>query len=229
MADPNDLGRPAPLSAENWQLDAEPELPAADEPPPASPERPVPPAAPSSHAPPAAPTPAEPPPSPLQIIEAMLFVGGPPLTAEKACSAVRGLTPEQFRELADELARKYRRQNRPYAVVARQDGYVLAVKPAFRDLREKLYGGPREARLSQPALDTLSLIAYRQPLTKPEVDSLRGADSAAILRQLVRLGLIAVTRGDADQKSVRYGTTPRFLELFGLASLDDMPRLSDNS
>jgi segregation and condensation protein B len=156
----------------------------------------------------------------------MLFVGGPPLAAAKACSAVRGLTPDRFRELIDELARKYRRQNRPVAVQPRGDGFVLAVKPQFRAVREKLYGGPREARLSQPALDVLSLIAYRQPLSKSEIDALRGHDSAGVVRQLVRLGLVTVaSRPDADGKVVAYGTTPRFLDLFGLGSLDDLPRL----
>jgi segregation and condensation protein B len=159
----------------------------------------------------------------------MLFIGGPPLTATKACSAIRGLTAERFREGIDELARLYRRQNRPYTVQSRDDGFFLAVKPQFRSVREKLYGGPRQARLSSPALDVLSLIAYRQPLSKADVDSLRGVDSAGVIRQLVRLGLIAVTqRADADHKAVGYGTTPRFLELFGLGSLDELPILGDH-
>lgn len=156
----------------------------------------------------------------------MLFVGGPPLTAVKACSAVRGLTPDRFRELTDELARKYRSQNRPYTVQPRDDGYVLTLKPQFRSVRERLHGGPREARLSGPAVEVLSLIAYRQPLSKADVDALRGADSGGVLRQLVRFGLIAVAaRGTADQPAVRYATTSRFLSLFGLGSLDDLPRL----
>jgi segregation and condensation protein B len=156
----------------------------------------------------------------------MLFVGGPPLTAAKACSAVRGLTPDQFRDLIDDLTRKYRRQNRPYTVQPRDDGFVLVVKPQFKSLKERLYGGPREARLSQPALDVLSLVAYRQPLSRTEIDALRGVDSAGVVRQLVRLGLIAVARrADSDQKTVRYDTTPRFLTVFGLGSLDDLPRL----
>lgn len=158
----------------------------------------------------------------------MLFVGGPSLTAEKVCSAVRGLTPERFRELAEQLAQKYRAQNRPYTVQPRDDGFVLAVKPLFRGVQERLFGGPREARLSGPAVEVLSLIAYRQPMGKADVDALRGADSGGVIRQLVRLGLIAVTaRGTADEPGVQYATTPRFLSLFGLGSLDDLPRLGE--
>ena len=72
-----------------------------------------------------------------------------------------------------------------------------------------------------PDVDGLALVAYRQPATKQEVDSLRGGDSLALLRQLVRLGLVAVQRGEAGQKEVCYGTTARFLRLFGLRKHDD--------
>jgi segregation and condensation protein B len=170
------------------------------------------------------------PPTPEQIIEAMLFVGGPPLTAEAACAAIRGLTPERFHAALDVLSRRYRLQRRPVGIVPRDSGFVLAVLPAFRGLRERVFGGPREARLSQPALDVLSVVAYRQPVGKAEVDAMRGTDSGALLRQLVRLGLVAVQhRAEAKLREVRYGTTPRFLRLFGLASLDELPRLGEST
>src|SRR5262245_47444726 len=158
------------------------------------------------------------PPSPEQLIEAMLFVGGHPLTSAVACAAVRGLTPERFRLAVDAINKQYRDQRRPYAIEPRDDGFVLIVRPAYRNLRERLFGGPREARLSQPALDVLSVVAYRQPVGKAEVDAIRGTDSGAVLRQLVRLGLVAVQhRADSAGREVRYGTTPRFLQVFGLA------------
>ncbi len=170
----------------------------------------------------AAPPPVE------QIVEAMLFVGGPPLTAPHARAAVRGLNEERFQEIVDGLNRKYRAQGRPYAIRLTGDGFTLAVKPAFRSVRDRLFGGPREARLSQPALDVLALIAYRQPMSKGEIDAVRGTDSGSVLRQLVRLGLIAVVqRGDAGRRDVAYGTTARFLDLFGLNSPEDLPRLGD--
>lgn len=168
------------------------------------------------------------PPSPEQLIEAMLFVGGHPLAAEVACAAIRGLTPERFQTAVAALNKRYRDQARPYLIEARDDGFVLSVRPAYRSLCEKLFGGPREARLSQPALDVLSVVAYRQPLSKAEADTVRGTDSGPALRQLVRLGLIAVQhRADSTGREVRYGTTPRFLQVFGLKSLDELPRLGD--
>jgi segregation and condensation protein B len=168
-----------------------------------------------------------PPPIP-RILEAMLFIGGPPLTLAHASSAVRGLTQSRFTETIDLLNRDYRRQGRPYHIQAQGEGYALVLRARYRPVLEKLYGGAREARLSPQSIDVLALVAYRQPATKHEIDGIRGTDSGAILRQLVRRGLIAVVqRGDAQQREVAYGTTSRFLELFGLQSLDELPQTQD--
>jgi segregation and condensation protein B len=168
------------------------------------------------------------PPPPQRIIEALLFVGGAPLTAERAAEVIRGLTPEQFTDAVAALNQAYRQQGRPYAIQPQDKGYVLGLRPRFREVIEKLYGTGREARLSNAAVDVLALVAYRQPVSKQEVDSLRGMESGAILRQLVRRGLIAVVqRAESARREVAYGTTSRFLELFGLRSLEDLPRTQD--
>ncbi|HUR55571.1 MAG TPA: SMC-Scp complex subunit ScpB [Gemmataceae bacterium] len=222
MSDPLELGKAAAarVGAGEWQLDAEP-VAAVPEPPPEPPPPPPPRTS-------IIPKPAEMPPSLDQIVEAMLFVGGPALTAAVACSAVRGLTIDRFQLAIDTLNKRYRDQNRPYSVQARDGGFVLAVTPKHRALRERLFGGPREARLSPPAIDVLSVVAYRQPVGKAEIDAVRGTDSGGTLRQLVRLGLVAVQhRAEAGTREVRYGTTPRFLQVFGLGSLDELPRLGD--
>lgn len=178
--------------------------------------------------PPATPVDATTPPAPIRILEALLFIGGSPLTSTRACQVIRGLTAEQFTECIDELNRAYRRQNRPYTIQLRDQGYALQLKPKFRSVMEKLYGGVREARLSTQAIDVLALVAYRQPATKMEIDSLRGGESGSLLRQLVRRGLIQVVyRAEAERKEVSYGTTSRFLEVFGLQSLDDLPKTQE--
>jgi segregation and condensation protein B len=169
-------------------------------------------------------------PPPLErIVEALLFVGGAPLSVVRACETVRGLTSVQFSESIASLNREYRQQGRPYRIALRDKGYELVLRPAFRTVRERLSGrgagAAREAKLSQPAQDTLALVAYRQPVTRQEVDCLRGADSLALLRQLVRLGLVSVQSGTAGE--VCYSTTMRFLTMFGLRSLDDLPRTQD--
>ncbi len=168
------------------------------------------------------------PPPVERLVEAMLFLGGPPLTAARAAEAVRGLTTERLAEAVEGLNRAYRTQGRPYHVQARDQGYLLVLRPRFRRVVDRLYGSPREARLTPQALDVLALVAYRQPVTRPEVEALRGSDCGGPLRQLVRLGLVAVQRGGAGgSRDVAYSTTPRFLTLFRLRSLDDLPRTQD--
>lgn len=179
----------------------------------------------------AAPTEAEPdttPPPPMRIIEALLFVGGSPLTASRAREILRGLSEEQFNDAISQLNHDYRRQNRPYVIQLHDEGYSLTLKPNFRHAIEKLYGGVREARLSTTAIDVLALVAYRQPVTKAEVDNIRGADSGAPLRQLVRRGLIQLAPlAGGEPNEVAYSTTPRFLEMFDLRNLDDLPKTHD--
>jgi segregation and condensation protein B len=168
------------------------------------------------------------PPSLPHLVEALLFVGGAPLTAERTAAAIRGLTGPQFAQAVASLNQDYRRQGRPYIIQAQGQGFVLALRPRFRPIVERLYGQTREARLSPPAVDVLALVAYRQPVTKQEMDSIRGGESGALVRQLVRRNLIAVVqRGEAGRREVLYGTTPRFLQLFQLASLDDLPQTAD--
>jgi segregation and condensation protein B len=211
-----------------WQLDAEPgeDVP-EDQSPAPEPSLTVVPPLPSTQI---IPPPSEDPPSLEQIFEAMLFVGGHSLTAQTACAAVRGLTPDRFHSTIEMLTRLYRKQHRAYTIEARDGGFVLTVLPVHRPLREKLFGGPREARLDQPAVDVLSVVAYRQPVDKAEVDAIRGTDSSGLLRQLVRLGLVVVQhRAEAGTRAVRYGTTKRFLEIVGIESLDELPRLGDTS
>lgn len=181
-----------------------------------------------SRSPVRAPPPAAAPPPVARIVEALLFVGGLPLTAERAAEAIRGLTNEQFHAILDELNRAYREQGRPYVTQRQEQGHVLALRPGYRFVVEKFQAGVREARLSAAAVDVLAIVAYRQPATRREVESLRGHDSGLVLRQLLRRGLIAVaSRGESGGREVQYATTQRFLDLFGLSGLDDLPQTED--
>lgn len=225
-----DLARSAAiqLAGTNWQLEVEPIAPAADlVDAPAAAEQPV-------AVPPRSrsliPPPSETPPPLERIVEAMLFVGGPPLTAEAMAQVIRGLSAEDVRRAVHQLDRTYRLQARPYRVQCDERGYRMELRAEFRYLKDRLHGGPRQAKLGQAALDVLGVVAYLQPIAKGDIDAIRGADSASSLRQLVKLGLIAVSRrADAEGRAVSYGTTPRFLEFFGLSSLADLPRIEDDA
>jgi segregation and condensation protein B len=210
------------LQQQTWSLEIdEPGAagPAAEPVPPAAPVRePTPPPRPAEAAPP----------QPQHILEALLFVGGAPLTAQRAGEILRGLTPAQFDEAIDALNRAYREQGRPYLLQHEGPGVVLTLRPPYRYLLERLFGGVKEARLSNPAVDVLAIVAYRQPVTRQEIESLRGHESNSLIRQLLRRRLIAVvSRAESSGRDVQYGTTPRFLEIFGLRSLDDLPETED--
>jgi segregation and condensation protein B len=167
------------------------------------------------------------PPSAERILEAMLFAGRGPVTFEKARQVLTSLEEADFLKMIDNLNAAYRTQGRPYALTPRDQGYVMTIKPSFLHLLERLRGPARETRLSTAAIDVLSLVAYRQPIAKGEIDSVRGFDSGAILRQLLKHGLLSAERKADGGRDLIYSTTTRFLTLFNLQSLDDLPQTQE--
>ncbi len=160
----------------------------------------------------------------------MLFVGCPgdvPLAARRAAELMRGVEPAEIADLVAELNRRYAAGACPYHIVTEGDGYRLALRPEFFPLRDAFHGRTREARLSQAAVDVLAIVAYRQPTTADAVTALRGTPSGAILNQLVRRRLLRMQRPADRPRQALYFTTERFLKLFGLTSLADLPQSED--
>ncbi|MEQ8785016.1 MAG: SMC-Scp complex subunit ScpB [Pirellulaceae bacterium] len=165
--------------------------------------------------------------TPKSILEAMLFVGHPhnqPLTSREVAALMRGVRPAEIDDLVRELNAEYDQQGCPYQIVSEGPGYRLTLRPAFAALRDRFYGRIREARLSQAAIDTLAIVAYNQPVTKDEVEQLRGRPSGAILGQLVRRELLRIERPEARPRKPRYFTTERFLDVFGLETINELPQ-----
>jgi segregation and condensation protein B len=166
--------------------------------------------------------------SPRSILEAMLFVGGKPLSADRLAGLMRGVRSEEVVAHLHDLAEHYRQQGRPYTIVDGPDGHRLVLSSRFSRVAEKLFGTTeREVRLSRAAIDVLAAVAYRQPISRHEIDQLRGANSGAVLRQLVRRELLRISRSHDNPRDVSYHTTDRFLGVFGLASLDELPQSED--
>jgi segregation and condensation protein B len=160
----------------------------------------------------------------------MLFVGnrdGEPLSSARAADLMRGVEAEEIPRLVQELNDRYATDGCPYHVIKEGSGYRLALRKAYHSVRNRFYGRVREARLSQAAIDVLAIVAYRQPLTAEEIARLRGKPSGHVLAQLVRRGLLRIQRKQAKRKMAQYFTTDRFLKLFSLDSLDDLPRSED--
>jgi segregation and condensation protein B len=168
--------------------------------------------------------------SPQSILEAMLFVGHPqnePLTARQVASLMRGVLPEEIDEFVRELNAQYEAEKAPYTIVSAGAGYRLALREEYATLHEQFHGRVREARLSQAAIDTLAIVAYHQPVGVKQIDDFRGKSSGAILSQLVRRQLVKIERSPSKPREALYTTTARFLDLFGLESLDDLPRSAE--
>jgi segregation and condensation protein B len=165
--------------------------------------------------------------TPRSILEAMLFVGSPtnePLSSRQVAALMRGVRPAEIDSLVGALNAEYERRNCPYTIFEQAGGYRLALRPEFDRLRDKFYGRTRQARLSQAAIEVLAAVAYHEPVTAEEINKLRGTVSGHVLAQLVRRQLVRLERNEANPRRPVYWTTERFLELFGLSSLGDLPR-----
>jgi segregation and condensation protein B len=165
--------------------------------------------------------------NPRTILEAMLFVGNRdnrPLSAFRAAEKMRNVSPEEIDDAVIALNRDYRQLGCPYTILKESDGYRMVLRPEFDPILAKFYGKIREAKLSQQAIDTLAVVAYRQPISADDVQKIRRQPSSALLNQLVRRGLLGVEREIRDKKRIiLYQTTNRFLELFQLDSIGDLP------
>ncbi len=168
------------------------------------------------------------------VVEAALFVGGMPLTAKKLSGLFHTDHGFGFVEcLIDELNQQYQQEGRPYSITLGEGGYRMTLLPDFDGVRNKVFGyGPKDVKLSQDVLEVLSLVAYKQPITKSQMESLGKANPGPLLRQLLQRELIRIDREHSASESQRksdppYATTPRFLSLFGLGSLHDLPVAED--
>ncbi|MGD8605955.1 MAG: SMC-Scp complex subunit ScpB [Myxococcales bacterium] len=160
------------------------------------------------------------------VLESLIFVSEEPVTPKKLARAARA-TLAEVQPLLDELVSDYAHRGVHLYYVA--GGYQ------FRSAREnadfvKTLVAPKPIRLTRAQLETLAIIAYRQPITRPEVDDVRGVDSGSSLKVLTDRGLVKILgRKDEPGRPLVYGTTPYFLEFFGLGSLRDLPTLQEFS
>ncbi len=165
--------------------------------------------------------------SPLTILEALLFVGlagGKPLSSRTVAGMMRGVRPQEVDDLAGQLRTQYLADNCPYEVAAKDDGWVMRLRPEFARLGSVLEARVRAVRLDAESLDVLAAVAWNEPVPRDRLVELGCDARPATLRQLVRRGLLELRRpaeGAAGEPT--YHTTARFLEVFGLTSLDDLP------
>ena len=163
--------------------------------------------------------------NPTQIVEAVLFASEAPLNAEEIARADEALDEDLIEAAVRELNAAYSESERAFEIRELGEGYQLLTRADFAPYLERFDTIPRPSRLSGPALETLAIIAYRQPIGRIEMEYIRGVSSAGVIHTLQDRGLIeVVARGEGLGRPLLYGTNRRFLEHFGFRSLDDLPR-----
>lgn len=163
-----------------------------------------------------------------KIIEALLFITDRPLTIEKIQEITENgdvqLKPSEIKQMVEMIKSEYEARNAPIELKEVAGGYQFATKPEYAEYVKKLFKYDTTLRISQAALETLSIIAYKQPITRAEIEEIRGVDSTWVLETLLEKKLIRVIgRKESIGRPLLYGTTSEFLRYLGLKSLEDLP------
>ncbi len=161
-------------------------------------------------------------------LEALLFSTDAPLTSQRLKSILTDVDGKEIRAAIEELNQEYEDQQRAFSIVEFGGGWQLASRPEYMPLIQKLYKGRRYVRLSRAALEVLAIVAYRQPVTRMEIEEIRGVQVSGVLQTLTERNLVTVVgRSEAVGNPILYGTTRDFLNHMGLNGLHQLPSLPD--
>lgn len=159
------------------------------------------------------------------LIEVLLFVAGEPLTLAEICAAT-DLEPEAAAIALEKLKTYYEREERGLQLRMVAGGYQICTRPEYAPYVERLLGERDRNTLSQAALETLAIIAYKQPITKQEIENIRGVRVDSVLNRLFEKNLIKEKgRKDTPGRPILYGTTDQFLTILGLNDLAELPKI----
>lgn len=164
--------------------------------------------------------------SKLARLEAVLFLASEPLSTRKLAKLAKLADGTEARTKLKQLAKRYDQRASAMQIVNVAGGVQLLTRPLLADWIRRLHGGPEEMRMSAPALETLSVVAYQQPVMRAEVEAVRGVQCGEILRVLMERDLLRIVgRAEELGRPFLYGTTKRFLQVFGLRRLEDLPSI----
>jgi segregation and condensation protein B len=169
------------------------------------------------------------------LVEALIFAAEEPLSLNQIRSIYQGenlrnaesrqIEPETIRQIVTDLNKEYSKQDRPYRIVQIAGGYQFATSSEYAEWLGKLYKEQGRRKLSQSGVETLAIIAYKQPITKAEIEKIRGVNCDYVLKTLLEKELLTVTgRAESVGRPLLYGTTREFLKHFGLNDITDLPR-----
>lgn len=162
------------------------------------------------------------------IIEALLFATQRPLSAKDIKDIIEVEDVKLIRDIIDEIKKEYIEQNKSFKLAELAGGFQFTTDPVYAKWLRKLYKISKRDYLTKPGLETLSVIAYKQPVTKVEIEFVRGVNVDGVIKSLMQRGLIRISgRKKIPGNPFLYSTTRFFLQYFGLNSLDDLPKLPE--
>ncbi|WP_347275432.1 SMC-Scp complex subunit ScpB [Candidatus Kuenenia sp.] len=162
------------------------------------------------------------------IVEALLFSAEEPLSSKKICNIIDDVDSALIKEAIDLLQNEYNQQGRAFQIEEIAGGFQLYTLPEYHEWISKLRKKSSETKLSQASLETLAIIAYKQPVLRADVESIRGVQSGQIIRLLMEKDLVKVVgRDESLGHPLLYGTTKKFLEHFGLKNIKDLPKAEE--
>lgn len=160
-----------------------------------------------------------------QIVEALVFASDQPLPESRIRSCIEEFNRQPLETIIEELNEEYRRSGRSFTIVKVAGGYQFATRPAFAKWIKRLYHGRSRARLTQASLEVLAIIAFRQPISRADIDAIRGVNSGGVLKNLLERRLITIVgRAATVGRPLIYGTTEEFLRYFGINDISDLPK-----
>ncbi len=163
-----------------------------------------------------------------RIIEALLFAAPEPLTLSRIKTIVPGTEAKDIIESIEELRKEYGGDARAFQIVEVANGYQLTTKPDYAIWVDKLFEARSKSRLSRPALETLAVVAYKQPVVRSTIESIRGVNVDGVLRTLMERDLVRIVgRTDGPGRPLLFGTTKEFLLRFGISRISDLPKLEE--
>jgi segregation and condensation protein B len=161
------------------------------------------------------------------VLESLLFASGEPVSLARLAAVLEPTTKEAIRNALADLRAEFHRDGRGVMLEEVAGGYQLRTPKEHALYVRKLLAA-RPPRLSRPMMETLAIIAYRQPITRPEIEQLRGVDSGAVLETLTERRMVKIAgRKEAPGRPLMYATTAEFLQIFGLKDLDSLPDLTE--
>lgn len=160
-----------------------------------------------------------------KIVEALIFASDTPISENRIKNIVEELTPAEINKLVDELNAEYDQNDHAFRIARLAGGFQLVTRPELANYVKQYYKGRTKSKLSRAALEALAIIAFKQPISRPEIDMIRGVNSDGVVRNLLERNLIFISgRSETIGRALLYSTSPEFLRYLGINEISDLPK-----